>query len=645
MRVSEGPGFAGQVVTIGDSSLPGVNSRTTWGEIVADPGLPLAAVPGIDTQPDIVWKTQPSVRKVVSFIGREIAGLSWKAYQRAGDDDRVRVSDSPAERMLRQPRKYQTGYSLIERAVINLCMTDTMLITLDADDHPMVVPSHMVEVDADALGVVRRLGVRMSDGIVDLETVPTAFMTGWSAWSGSGTSPLRTIREILSEQSDAVAWRRKQWSETPKLSGIIKRPAGAKWDSAEKERWINGWREYRQGKAGGTPIFEDGMEYESLMSELKPIDAKDIEGRTLTDIEVASFFHIPPELVGARQSNFSSIAAFRQMLFGPALGPMITAIEQALNAEIVPYLGGVDVYGEFDRDSAMSGSFLEQAQYLQTAVGGPYLTRAEARKSLNRPYLDGTDELIVPMNVTEGGLASPRDTGSQNLDAGAAKSARAHVVVKSDGAKRARGRMEKALGDLYKRQFKATDDLDEESWHKKWDPIAERMLQPILFDAAVTGSEQVFERVRKADGGWSPDVMRNYVKAMAKSKATAVNSGSLSAILDADEPPEGDDDESTGEERRASKLKQMITDVAVAWAASAVADAMGFGAHDAARGNGGTQKTWVVTSANPRPSHAAMNGETVGIDDTFSNGARWPGDGGLDVDESAGCTCVLEYQW
>ena len=645
MRVSEGPGFAGQVVTIGDSSLPGVNSRTTWGASVADPGLPLAAVPGIDTQPDIVWKTQPSVRKVVSFIGREIAGLSWKAYRRTGDDDRVRVSDSPAELLLRQPRKYQTGYSLIERAVINLCMTDTMVITLDADGHPMVVPSHMVAVDADALGVVRRLGVRMSGGIVDLETVPTAFTTGWSAWSGSGTSPLRTIREILSEQSDAVAWRRKQWAETPKLSGIIKRPAGAKWDSAEKERWINGWREYRQGKAGGTPIFEDGMEYQSLLSELKPIDAKDIEGRTLTDIEVASFFHIPPELVGARQSNFSSIAAFRQMLFGPALGPMITAIEQAINSEIVPYLGGDDVYGEFDRDSAMAGSFLEQAQYLQTAVGGPYLTRAEARKSLNRPYIEGTDELIVPMNVTEGGLASPRDTGSQNLDADAAKSSRAHVVVKSEGAKRVRGRMEKSLADLYRRQFKATDDLDEESWHRKWDPIAERMMQPILFDAAVTGSEQVFERVRKADGGWSPDVMRNYVRAMAKSKAAAVNAGSLSAILDADEPPEGDGDESTGEERRASKLKEMIADVAVAWAASAVADAMGFGAHDAARGNGGTRKTWVVTSANPRPSHAAMNGETVGIDDTFSNGARWPGDGGLDVDESAGCTCILEYQW
>jgi hypothetical protein len=58
---------------------------------------------------------------------------------------------------------------------------------------------------------------------------------------------------------------------------------------------------------------------------------------------------------------------------------------------------------------------------------------------------------------------------------------------------------------------------------------------------------------------------------------------------------------------------------------------------------GGATKTWVVTSGNPRASHAAMNGETVPLDDTFSNGAKWPGDSSaLDVDEIAGCNCDVE---
>ena len=52
-------------------------------------------------------------------------------------------------------------------------------------------------------------------------------------------------------------------------------------------------------------------------------------------------------------------------------------------------------------------------------------------------------------------------------------------------------------------------------------------------------------------------------------------------------------------------------------------------------------KAWTVTSSNPRPSHAAMDGETVQADETFSNGARFPRDPYLGADEIAGCQCVL----
>ena len=45
-------------------------------------------------------------------------------------------------------------------------------------------------------------------------------------------------------------------------------------------------------------------------------------------------------------------------------------------------------------------------------------------------------------------------------------------------------------------------------------------------------------------------------------------------------------------------------------------------------------KTWVVTSDNPRASHAAMNGETVPYGEPFSNGAQWPADiDALDIEE------------
>ena len=37
-------------------------------------------------------------------------------------------------------------------------------------------------------------------------------------------------------------------------------------------------------------------------------------------------------------------------------------------------------------------------------------------------------------------------------------------------------------------------------------------------------------------------------------------------------------------------------------------------------------KTWRTHSGNPRPSHKAMDGMTIGIREKFPTGQRWPGD-------------------
>lgn len=54
-------------------------------------------------------------------------------------------------------------------------------------------------------------------------------------------------------------------------------------------------------------------------------------------------------------------------------------------------------------------------------------------------------------------------------------------------------------------------------------------------------------------------------------------------------------------------------------------------------------KTWRHHgSKNPRDSHAAMDGETVGLDERFSNGADYPGDLGLPAEETVNCRCTID---
>jgi hypothetical protein len=69
----------------------------------------------------------------------------------------------------------------------------------------------------------------------------------------------------------------------------------------------------------------------------------------------------------------------------------------------------------------------------------------------------------------------------------------------------------------------------------------------------------------------------------------------------------------------------------------------GLAALVAARTNKAKTKTWIVTSAKPRPSHAAMDGETVELNTPFSNGMSGPGDYSGGADEVAGCDCDLDF--
>ncbi|WNM27545.1 phage portal protein [Demequina capsici] len=410
----------GKSVTIG-SFAAGYPTQTTWGTNITavDAGMPLVNYSSLPTDPLKLWKTQPSLRKVVGFAAREFAMVPWHAYQRVDDNDRVRRSQSPAEQILVKPENLVDGYMLLTALATDAMIFDQFMAVL-IDDELVRIPPSMINIKSDAFGRPRQIIIMMPQGLDDLDVtdVPKVVGWGWHPTKAGGVSPMYTLAALLEENLRAVDWRTQQWRAMPKVAGFLKRPAAAhKWQGPQKDSFLESWRAWRTNPGAGTPILEDGMEYESIDSSITPKNAQDIEGRRLTDIEVASAFYIPPELVGAREGTFSNIDAFRQMLFGPTLGPLFVQMQQAFNnGGIVESLDVTpNLYVEPNREAAMEGSFIEQARVLQSAIGGPFMLRAEGRSRFNLPFIPGTDELIVPLNVVEGGQASPTDSGSQNV--------------------------------------------------------------------------------------------------------------------------------------------------------------------------------------------------------------------------------------
>jgi hypothetical protein len=269
--------------------------------------------------------------------------------------------------------------------------------------------------------------------------------------------------------------------------------------------------------------------------------------------------------------------------------------------------------------------------------------------------VDGGDELVTPLNVITGGLANPQDTVSterqlglaseqpeaKSIDATNVKALRRDRVLRT--RKRATTQLQEEMIDAFERQRRSV--LSKLKAKKKSGMKAE--------------AEDVFNRTRFANelgtdmkpvlrraagqfastiGEWDPENGANYLDAVAEGFAESVveeEFDRLEAALEADDPVAETED----------LFDSLIDNMSLVYATSLILGIGEWARSEAAQASGVRNKTWLTTSGNPRSSHAALDGETVPFDDTFSNGARFPGDPNLDdVQDRANCQCILDYE-
>lgn len=627
---------------------------------VADPPITLHSVRGRSATAGSVagmsirgvWESQPSVRKVVSFMASTVAALPWRVY-RAEDGGRERLFDSPAETLVRRPTRFTSSADLVSGLALDWLLYGSACAVL-VDEEIVRVPAPLLVLSTDVFGRVNDVATVAGGETVSLADLPVALMHGWDPDGSGAVAPVRTLRALLAELSEAEGWRRRMWTDVPRVSAQVTRPKDApRWSDEKRERFLQAMADFKSSTSGGSiPVMEDGMKLEAA-PQVQPDLSSASSVRTLTDIEVAGYFGVPPELLGMREANYGGYAALRRDLYTRVLGPLIGRIEDALNAEIVPALAGGDtsVYGVLDRTEAQDGTLLERVQALQSATGGPVMTRAEARERLDLPYLEGTEELIVPLNVIQGGQASPTDSGSQNLNGsdtnqldhrqqdGAAEEGKSLAPKARMVLKAVTSRPSPSILEQMRRAY--VDELQREGLSEAAvEALADR-IEPFLAEQAIEAANGVILRSGTGTETIGRGAIRNYIRQMAEGKAAAAVEAAM-RLLGA---VSGDD---AAQDTARETIEDLLSEDRLGlWADASTKDATGFGSQEGARRSGAVKKMWVHNgSSHPRAEHAAMNGETVDMDDTFSNGMRWPHDwGGGDADDIVGCNCDIAYVW
>lgn len=604
-----------------------------------------------------IYRSQDSVRTVVDFLARNVAQLGLHVFRRVSDTDRSRLNDHPLTQLLGRPNSRTTTFRLMRSLVADRGIYDAAYwLKTTENGQPALVrlPPAMVKPVGDDWMFPAAFEVSGSKGKTIIPAAQIVHFRGYHPdHERGGVSPIETLRRILAEAYAAGQMREQVLRNGARHSGYIKRPAGADWSEQARDRFRSGWRSQYQGQTategGGTPILEDGMEF--IAASQTAVDLQYVEARKLTREEVAAAYFIPPPMVGLLDNaTFSNITEQHKMLYQDTLGPMLEEIQQELELQLLPEFDDVDgVYIEFNLAEKLRGSFEEQAAQLQTSVGAPYMTRNEARARANLPSVAGGDDLVVPLNVLVGGQASPTDSaptpGALSWSIPGSKAAAA-VRVKARPPEAQVRRTSSLLADFFARQKQVVrSGLGAKALGSWWDEDRwNRELAADLYAASVmltgTVARATAERIGLDPDEFDQDITLAYLAKVARSNAESINAvtrGQLEAALEDAEDPLAQAD-AVFDVAQNARAPQAGNTIATALAGFATVEAV-----TQLRGTREATKTWIVTSSNPRSSHAAMNGETVPLDSTFSNGAKWPGDSSsLDVDDIAGCLCDLE---
>ena len=604
-----------------------------------------------------LYATQANLHAVVSFLSDSMAQLPLKVYTRNSDTDRERDRDSVAAKLLWKPNADQTAYELINGMTTELLLMGVAVLWLLPDaDSPSgyqlrIIPREWIadqKSETNYAPSVLKISTNNSGTYIEIPKKEFVMFRMYNPGNPGGyQSPIAALRQTLNEQVQADRFRTEVWSSSGRFNAYITRPKDVQqWDDEQRKRFVTAFREaWGQGgeNAGKMPLLEDGMEIKPYQFNAK--EAQYAETKQLSREDVAAAYHVNPSLIWhTTTQTYASAKDNARALYADCLGPMIQMIQQRINSFLLPMIGAdPDTYVEFDLSEKLKGSFEERASILQSAVGGPYMTRNEARADNNLPPVDGGDELIVPLNVVEGGQASPQDTHMDALSDETVRIKAKEEKMDVSPTEKEVDAMTEVLSKFFTRQADAVlPKIGAKSakwWNKKrWDEELADDIEPIINEIA----DRHGQAVAKALGiKYNTAQTRAYLRKMAEGRAEAINDSTYEKIQAAiasdseEDTPQHVFDLRSGSQ--AALIGGSLALAAASWAAMSEAP------HQAAQQGKEPQieKIW-ITGENPRPTHAAMDGERVPIDEPFSNGAMWPGDDNLDPDESCGCNCTTE---
>ncbi|MBX6385577.1 MAG: phage portal protein [Microbispora sp.] len=456
-----------------------------------------------------------------------------------------------------------------------------------------------------------------------------------------GLSPIGMARQAVGTGYAATAYIGGFFARDASPGGVVS--VEGKLTDAQYERLTRQWRDLHEGfdKAHRLAVLEGGARWEK--TTLSPADAQFLEVYKLTRAEIAGIFGVPPHMIGDVERSTSWGSGIEQQSLGYviySLLPWLTRLERTARQL---FGGDPALYLKFNPDALLRGDITQRfGAYAQARQWG-WMSVNEIRAKEDEPPIEGGDEYLQPLNMAPAGSAPPAEQRSlprvPQLRAETAESPSVEDLAawvtrhQEQIAQFFAEQGERAMAALGLRPDATVEEiLDEAAENEQLTEILLQLARGLVTEVGTLTATSL-------GGTFAVDETLAVLAAGAAATAANINSTTARELAHQFTVSNAPADVLAMFERMTQARAAQLAKARVNYLSN-------FGSHEGAKQAGARTKTWRVWDPNPRPTHAAADGQTVGLREFFTIGShqgRWPHDYLLGVDEIAGCTCRLQF--
>lgn len=616
------------------------------------------------------YKLSLYVYRAVRTIVQAGSGIPWVVLDKNGEV----IPNHPFELLLKRPNPEMSGQDLMEFLIAHLklvgnALWQPLIVSGDIKELWIVMPDLVQPIPADIQGQWLK-GYRVTEFQGGQHDVPPEtfihfmqFNPGNPYW---GVGDLMAAARTVDTDNEAQDTQKLELQNRGIPPGVFQFDSDMS-DEQHEEATRRVREIFLQKSKRGEPwVLGGGYKWQQM--SLSPVEMDYIATRLTNKRDIAAAFGISPIFLGdLEQSSYNNMVEARKALYQDCVIPLLDDVESTLNLKIAPMYGN-DIHITYDLSNVAAlredyGKKVEQAKSLWS-MGVPF-QQINDQLELGFEEFDGWDTGYLSVALLPAGETSTTEPAK----------------MLNKGLNLANEEQKSSYWKRVDRRKMGWWSIIQKKVQPLYQHIGSEVSQAVSSEKAIkappTGLiEKAKVAIDKLSAEWQALLLASgfaVVEDFGKDAADAIGAGTFDpttaairiwlknhaaenvrTILDTQKEAMGkliakgvEDNLSTAEIAKSIRTfyDENARYLSMRVARSEVATASGYGSVAAAEQSGvAVTKTWLSSRDDRvRDSHQHIDGETVAMNELFSNGLEYPGDQRGDASESVNCRCVLTF--